>query len=307
MSTGKEGRKSKHFKDGAIDFTAGSLGGVALVYVGQPLDTVKVKMQTFPLLHTNMFSCFTSTLRNDGVYRGLYAGTVPALVTNVVENSVLFVCYGFCQKIIQRLSGAKSVNELGLLSNASAGFLASFFSSVAICPTELIKCKLQAKETMGKGLHTLGPIKLTAQIVRAEGILGLFRGLVPTLVREMPGYFFFFGGYEGTRQLLTQPGQKKEDIGLLRTMIAGAVGGTFFWTSTFPVDVAKSRIQVGNIEENMVKVIYKIFRHEGIGALYNGLAPTILRTIPATATLFVTYEYSKKWLHYAFASDDSED
>lgn len=29
--------------DAAIDFTGGTLGGVATVFVGQPLDTIKVK------------------------------------------------------------------------------------------------------------------------------------------------------------------------------------------------------------------------------------------------------------------------
>lgn len=182
------------------------LGGIALVYVGQPLDTVKVKMQTFPHLYSNMINCFTETLRNDGIYRGLYAGTVPALATNVVENSVLFLCYGFCQKIMQRITEVESTEKLSIVSNATAGFLASFFSSLAICPTELIKCKLQAMheikkqhETLGKRFESVGPFKLTAQIIRNEGPLGLFRGLVPTLVREMPGYFCFFGGYEGVR------------------------------------------------------------------------------------------------------------
>lgn len=66
-------------------------GGVALVYVSQPLDTVKVKMQTFPKIYSKgMFSCFLDTLRNDGFIRGLYAGTTPAIVANVAENSVLF-------------------------------------------------------------------------------------------------------------------------------------------------------------------------------------------------------------------------
>ena len=40
-----------------------------------------------------------------------------------------------------------------------------------------------------------------------------------------------------------------------------------------------------------------IVRTEGISALYNGLKPTLIRTAPATAALFVTYEYSKKWMH----------
>lgn len=80
-------------------------GGMALVYVGQPLDTVKVKMQTFPLLYTNMVDSVRNTYLQDGIVKGLYAGTTPALVTNIVENSVLFLCYGFCQKLIVNITG----------------------------------------------------------------------------------------------------------------------------------------------------------------------------------------------------------
>lgn len=171
------------------------------MYVGQPLDTVKVKMQTFPSFYSDMFQCFIKTLRTDGIYRGLYAGTVPALVSNVAENSVLFFCYGFCQKIIQRISYTERVEDLSTLENATAGFFASFFSSLAICPTELIKCRLQAmhehQEVIAGVKEKLGPLKLTTQIVKSEGPQGLFRGLMPLLAREMPGYFFFFGGYEG--------------------------------------------------------------------------------------------------------------
>lgn len=43
-----------------------------------------------------------------------------------------------------------------------------------------------------------------------------------------------------------------------------------------------------------------IARTEGISALYNGLKPTIIRTIPATAVLFVVYEYSKKFMSQIF-------
>lgn len=137
---------SSNVKSGLIDFTAGSLGGVAVVYVGQPLDTVKVKMQTFPNLYNKgMFHCLKQTLRNDGIIRGLYAGTTPAIMANVAENSVLFAAYGYCQKFVCNLTGVEKVEELSALSNASAGFLAAFFSSFTLCPTELIKCQLQAR------------------------------------------------------------------------------------------------------------------------------------------------------------------
>ena len=60
------------------------------MYAAQPLDTVKVKMQTFPHLYTNMVDCVMTTFRRDGIVRGLYAGSIPAVVANVAENSVLF-------------------------------------------------------------------------------------------------------------------------------------------------------------------------------------------------------------------------
>lgn len=79
-------------------------------------------------------------------------------------------------------------------------------------------------------------------------------------------------------------------------MCAGAVGGVALWTSTFPADVIKSRIQINNLNGSMLSVGSDILRKEGILAFYNGLLPSVLRTIPATATLFLVFEYTKKVL-----------
>lgn len=97
-----------------------------------------------------------------------------------------------------------------------------------------------------------------------------------------------------------RPNQKKEDIGLLRTSAAGSVGGICLWTAIFPADVIKSRVQISGVKTNMFVMGLNIARNEGISALYNGLKPTILRTIPATAVLFVVYEYSKKFMTQVF-------
>ena len=60
-----------------------------------------------------------------------------------------------------------------------------------------------------------GPWQLTKYIVKQEGPFALFKGLQATLAREMPGYFFFFGGYETTRYFLSTSGQSKDDIGMI--------------------------------------------------------------------------------------------
>ena len=45
-------------KEVIIDLVAGSLGATASVYVGQPMDTLKVKMQTYPHLYPTLSKCF---------------------------------------------------------------------------------------------------------------------------------------------------------------------------------------------------------------------------------------------------------
>lgn len=290
----------QHYKDAFIDLMGGSMGGAACVYVGQPLDTVKVKMQTFPAQYQGMVDCFTRTLSRDGL-RGLYAGTVPALAANIAENSVLFACYGVCQKGVAWALGRPRVEDLSPLSNATAGFFAAFFSSLTLCPTELVKCRLQAMREVAlvekREPERIGPWRLTRRILASEGPAGLFRGLTSTFAREMPGYFFFFGGYEAARALLTPPGKTKDEIGFARTLFCGGIAGVVLWVAIFPADVVKSRIQVAGSKASMTSVMMGVVRQEGVLALYNGLGPTVLRTFPATGALFVAYEGTKKGLH----------
>jgi len=256
------------FREATVDLIAGSLGGSANVFVGQSLDTVKVKMQTFPHLYKNMVTCFKSTFKQDGI-RGLYAGTVPALAANVAENSVLFAGYGICQKAVGWAIDTPNVEDLNPLANATAGFFAAFFSSLTLCPTELVKCRLQALQEMqsqdpSKPKVKIGPWKITQDIIKAEGFTGMFRGLTPTFAREMPGYFCFFGGYELCRHFLTPPGKTKDEIGPLRTVICGGVGGIALWVAIFPFDVIKSRVQIqSSASEPMLRMLVNIARTEG--------------------------------------------
>ncbi|KAL6728290.1 hypothetical protein Aduo_010075 [Ancylostoma duodenale] len=233
---------TNHFKDGVIDLIAGTIGGTANVYAGQPLDTVKVKVQTFPGLYKNWVTCLKDTYRLDGI-RGLYAGTVPALAANIAENAVLFTAYGYCQKVVSVISGHYDVKSMTPLENASAGSLASIFAALVLCPTELVKCQLQAAREVG---HKCTPFSVCRDMMREKGIRGFFIGMSPTLAREVPGYFCFFGAYEASRYMFAKEGQQKDEIGLLKTAASGAVGGMALWAAVFPFDSIKSRMQIFN-------------------------------------------------------------
>ena len=49
-----------------------STPGLAVVTVGQPMDTIKVKMQTFGHLYSGVGHCVRSTWASEGLRKGNY-------------------------------------------------------------------------------------------------------------------------------------------------------------------------------------------------------------------------------------------
>ena len=146
------------FQDVAVDLASGMAGGCVNVVVGLPMDTIKVKMQTFPKQNPAVLSTLVGVIRHEGFFRGLYAGATPSLVANVGENAVLFVAYAQCQKLVARMTGKEGDGQLSPLENAVAGSLAAFFSAMWLCPTEHIKCQLQV--TTRRALKLIFFVKL---------------------------------------------------------------------------------------------------------------------------------------------------
>uniref|UniRef100_UPI00398E469F mitochondrial ornithine transporter 1-like n=1 Tax=Pristiophorus japonicus TaxID=55135 RepID=UPI00398E469F len=286
---------------GAIDLTAGATGGVACVYTGQPFDTVKVKMQTFPHMYKNVVDCVIKTYTERGI-PGFYQGTTPALMAHISENAVLFLSYGFCQRVVRNLSGLDNKADLSDIQKAAAGSFASVFASLAICPTELVKCRLQAMHEMkssGKLAkeHPSTVWAVIKNVLKTQGPAGMYQGLSSTLMREMPGYFFFFGGYEFSRTLFAGAGQSKDNLGPIPLMVSGGFGGACLWIAVYPIDCVKSRIQVLSMtgqQAGFFSTFRNILMKEGFKAIYSGLTPTMIRAFPANGALFLAYELSRK-------------
>ncbi|XP_041667024.1 mitochondrial ornithine transporter 1-like [Cheilinus undulatus] len=287
-----------------IDFSAGAVGGTACVLTGQPFDTTKVKMQTFPNAYRGFIHCFTSTFKEMGI-RGLYKGTTPALISNITENAVLFLSYGLCQDVVRYVCNMDKGSNLSDFQRASSGSLASIFSTMAICPTGLVKCRLQAMyemEASGKVVSRQRSTVWTVvkTVMKTNGPLGFYQGLTATIIREIPGYFCFFGAYELCRSKFAQYlGTDKENIGILPLVFSGGFGGACYWSVIYPIDCVKSRIQVHSLtgrQQGFRKTLMGIIRSEGISALYSGLTPTLIRTFPANGALFLAYEFSRKFM-----------
>ncbi|KAI5304660.1 hypothetical protein KEM56_006172 [Ascosphaera pollenicola] len=75
-------------------FGIGGLAGLITVYVTQPLDTVKTRMQSIEAksLYRNSFSCAASVLKNEGLFT-LWSGAVPRLARLVMSGGIVFTMY----------------------------------------------------------------------------------------------------------------------------------------------------------------------------------------------------------------------
>ncbi|KAH7578637.1 hypothetical protein JRO89_XS01G0408600 [Xanthoceras sorbifolium] len=294
--------------DVAKDLISGTVGGAAQLICGHPFDTIKVKLQSQPaplpgqpLKYAGAMDAVKQTIAAEGP-RGLYKGMGAPLATVAAFNALLFTVRGQMEAILRTQPGAPLTVNQQVIAGAGAGVAVSFLA----CPTELIKCRLQAQSALADaGSATVavkygGPMDVARHVLRSEGgASGLFKGLVPTMAREIPGNAAMFGVYEAVKQFMAG-GQDTSQLGRGSLVVAGGVAGASFWVSVYPTDVVKSVIQVDDHKNpkysGSVDAFRKILKSEGVKGLYKGFGPAMARSVPANAACFLAYEVTRSSL-----------
>ncbi|KAG1368369.1 putative E3 ubiquitin-protein ligase RING1a [Cocos nucifera] len=190
----------------------------------------------------------------------------------------------------------------------SAAFGGTIISFV-LCPAELVKCRMQVQ---GKDAATYvkygGPLDCAIKTMESEGVRGIFRGGLTTLLRESIGNAVFFSTYEFSRyymnKQLNSPSSTRSHRSKLLTdagigIVSGGLSGIAFWSAVLPLDVAKTIIQTApdtNSSRNPFCTLNSVYRRVGLRGCYAGLGPTLVRAFPANAAAIVTWELTAKFL-----------
>ncbi|KAJ9566470.1 hypothetical protein OSB04_002436 [Centaurea solstitialis] len=288
-------------------YIAGLVSGVSMVIVGHPFDTVKVKLQKHNtqangFKYRSGLHCTTRILKTEGV-RGLYRGATPSFLGMAVESSILFGIYSQTKQALQ--GGDLTRKPEPHIIIPSAAFAGSIISFV-LCPSELVKCRMQIQgpdSVVPSSRKYSSPLNCAIETVKTEGVTGLFRGGVTTLLRESIGNAVFFSTYEYLRHSMHSQlkGSSLDhtmiDIGV--GIVSGGLSGIAFWSAVLPLDVAKTIIQTtpdNNLTKNPFKMLKLIYRRSGLRGCYAGLGPTASRAFPANAAAIVTFEAASKVL-----------
>ncbi|XP_068433051.1 mitochondrial basic amino acids transporter-like isoform X2 [Clinocottus analis] len=191
-------------------------------------------------------------------------------------------------------------NTMRLLANDTptnqflAGAAAGAIQSVICCPMELAKTRMQMQGTGEKKPSRKlykNSLDCLVRIYNREGLRGVNRGMVTTLIRETPGFGVYFLAYDVlTRSLGFEPNDRYM---IPKLLFAGGMAGIFSWLSTYPVDVIKSRLQadgVGGVNQynGIADCVRQSVRREGYMVFTRGLTSTLLRAFPVNAATFAT-------------------
>ena len=189
------------------------------------------------------------------------------------------------------------LSPCSLFSGGIAGTIASCITN----PLEVVKTQLQSSSTSAAAHGDMAaaaghPVAVAQRIMEKDGIFGFFRGLRPTLIGIIPARSAYFYAYEQSKRALG-PLLPEGSVG--NALISGLSAGIAGNTLTNPIWLVKTRMQLladasaGQRQyTSYTDVIQSIYREEGIGGFYKGMAASYWGCTEG-AIQFILYEKIK--------------
>lgn len=252
----------------------------------------------------NPLKVAANVVRQDGLF-GLYKGLSASLLRQATYSMTRFGVYGPVKDAIAGKGKAPSAFE-----KLASGMIAGAVGAIVGNPADLTMVRMQADgkapahlrynyTSVGNGL---------ARIVREEGVLNLWRGSQPTIVRAMLVTAAQLGAYDQFKFMLLHQFKLFDDN--LKLHIVASLGAGFVAAVvTNPVDVVKTRLMnqgsAAAPASNEAAVRYRgmlhcfsaIAKHEGLIGFYKGFTPNFLRLGPQTIMTFIFYEQFTRLYH----------
>jgi len=165
-----------------------------------------------------------------------------------------------------------------------AGSLSGTCSTLIFQPLDLMKTRIQQQAE--SRLSMRGVCK---NIVAQENILGLWRGVVPSLVRTVPGVGLYFSSMHFMKANLCE-GRPSH----VQSIFIGGSSRAFAGAVMIPFTVIKTRFESNSYNyKNTYQAFKNILKLEGLRGLTSGLGPTLFRDVPFSGLYLMFYEHLK--------------
>lgn len=236
------------------------------------------------------------------LYKGLtavYTGIIPKM-------AIRFVSFEQYREVFQNIKG-RSSSPGAPQYDASVTFTAGLASGlteavVIVTPAEVCKIRMQSQynslvdpSQLARRKYT-NVVQTAYTISKEEGLGALYKGIVPTMMRQGCNQAVNFTIYNLFKRKLLEF-QNKTELEHWQSLILGGVSGGFGPMVNNPLDVVKTRMQKQVIRPGkeakytgIFQAIGLIAKEEGYLALWKGITPRLMRIMPGQAITFMTYE-----------------
>uniref|UniRef100_A0A8C6WWH9 Solute carrier family 25 member 12 n=1 Tax=Neogobius melanostomus TaxID=47308 RepID=A0A8C6WWH9_9GOBI len=177
------------------------------------------------------------------------------------------------------------------------GSIAGATGATAVYPIDLVKTRMQNQRSTGSFVGELmykNSFDCAKKVLRYEGFVGFYRGLLPQLIGVAPEKAIKLTMNDFVRDKFTT-----EDgaIPLPAEILAGGCAGASQVIFTNPLEIVKIRLQVaGEITTGPRVSALSVVRELGFLGLYKGAKACFLRDIPFSAIYFPVYAHTKQKL-----------
>jgi len=279
--------------DKAVHIISGSTAGVVSTLLFYPLTLLQTRLQT----STNAsVKGITKAIKEIIVVEGrgspkpLFQGLSPALIGSTVVWGTYFCLYDQLKGYFE-----KTHNYSNAGVHLGSGFLAGAFTSILVNPIFVIKTRMQLQNYNSKTKYS-GVSNAFKTIIKEEGVVGLYKGLLPSILETSQGAFQFMF-YEQIKQKFLENSENK-GLTTVQSLAAGSVAKILATSISYPIQVVKARAQMKpnpqNPSSNSVSnVIKRTWIKEGMSGFFKGLGVSLVRVTPGAAVTFCVYETVK--------------
>ena len=286
--------------DATIDLERMMFGGLssacAQTFV-QPIETVKVRLQNeggaIAAGHQAKYKSFLNGFRvifhEEGVTGGLFKGMAPSVCRELFYSTLRFGLYTPAKQVISQVSGTKA--EKGkepLWSKMLAGAISGGLGSAISNPFDLLKAKMQANA----GLHPPGMLVTASDIIKKNGVIGLWRGTSATVSRAVILGSVKLASYDEVKMGL-QRVTGLDPKSATSILLSAAVSGLVCAVASAPADFTRTRLMSSKdpVYKNTFDVVKSVLMKEGPFAFYRGFLPQWARIAPYSILQFVLWEH----------------
>jgi len=290
MAFMKKEEKPSLLKQLAKGFTTGFIEAI----ICYPTEFVKTQLQLQSKAnpqYNGIIDCAVKNVKNNGPM-SLYRGAAPLIFGSSFKQMARWTAYAQVSNVFRRDDGS-----IALHHNMLSGFCAGTSEAVlAVTPIETLKTRATDDLRLGTKKYN-SSLDATIKIVRAEGPIGLYRGVVPTIMKQGTNQMVRFPIQQFYFKLFFGNDEEKKSNPWLNGLCGAAAGGSSVLL-TMPQDTVKTRMQ-GEAAKKLYKgtldCINQILQKEGILFFWTGTWPRFIRVTLDVGITFTIYPLLSKY------------